>query len=59
MDKLKMTKLKIVKTDAGSYRLLTPEGVWVGPALGHFKSNTEAFAWAKDNNYTVRMTINL
>lgn len=54
-----MSKLKLVKTAAGSYRLFTPEGVWVGPALGHFKSNTEAYAWAKANNYTVRMSINI
>lgn len=50
-------RLTITKTAAGSFRLLTNEGHWVGPHLGLFDSSINARKWAHRNGYGVARVI--
>lgn len=52
-------RLTITKTPAGSFRLLTDEGHWVGPCLGMFYSSIDARSWARRNGYSVARAISV
>ena len=50
-----MQELKLTTTSGKAYRLLTADGAWVGPGTGHFYAKADAYAWARDNGYLVRL----